>query len=216
MMELWGVDTLRCYDTEDGPCRVVTTSNAVVSNTVDSLVDTLPDIVDLTVDNAKVLNETDADSLSDLGDIFGDLFDEDSDNFDEDDDDDFGISIPVAIYQKNQTKDYEVLGRRTDPNDTRDIWDLVDFGKKINTYDVTSTNKYLVLSDTIFIDVSDEDIDKVRSLVRYLGTQNDEHGTYDVKLKLNEHIKETNVKVVSLPREKIYEIMGWTLFDAVR
>lgn len=211
MMDLWNVDTLHCYDVEGEPYRVVTTSK----KSDDKLSDELPDIEDMEVSDLTVDESVESDSLADLGDMFGDLFDEDSQNFDEDDDD-FDISIPVAIYQKTKTSEYEVVAKRTDPNDTRDIWDLVDFGKKINTYDTANTNKYLIRSDTIFIDVSDEDIDKVRELIRFLGTKMDEHGTYGVKLKLNEHVKETNIKVVSLSREEVYKVMGWTLFDTVK
>jgi len=205
MLELWNVTHLTCYDNESDVCPRYVVTNWIIDDTSESK------DVTATVESSDLTFEDE--SLLDIGDMFGELFEEDADNFD-DDDEDFDISIPVAVYKKKDNE-YEVKSLRVDPNDRRDIWDLVDFKKEINTHDASISNKYIVRSDTIFIDVTGEDIEDVRKLVRYLSSQHDEKGILKVKLKVNDHIKETGVTVMTLPHEKVYEIMGWTLFSSI-
>ena len=201
IMDLCNVDSLKCYDSGDN----VNEFRIVSKNT--------PDSIDSNEDSSdKVL--TSEDNLSDFGDLFGDLFEEDLDNYDDDEDSDFDISIPVFAYKKVGAE-YSVISKRSDPNDKRDIWDLVDFNKEIKTYTSSISSKYLVRSDTIFIDVSGADVENVRKLVRYINSKNSSDGMLSVKLKINDNIKDTGVKVMSLNHEEVYSIMGWSILSVV-
>lgn len=198
VMDLWRVDTLYCYDDEENPneFRIVRLNNTVEDVT----------------ESTRESDLTDVENLGDLGDLFGELFEEDYDNYE--DDEDFDISIPVAIYKKKEDN-VSVVATRSNPNDKRDIWDLVNFNTEIKTYSSSISNKYIVRSDTIYIDVSGEDVEKVRNLVRHLSSLNDKAGALSVKLKINDHVKETGIKVTSLSYEDVYKIMGWSIFSVV-
>ena len=196
MMKLWNVDHITCYDEDMDNPRYVFIEKISIEKDVTE--DTISD---------EVLADIDFDEI----DMFGDLMDEDLDNFDDDEEyEDFNISVPVAIIKKKE-EDFVIMSKRVDPNDKRDIWDLVNFGKEINTHKVEEKRKIFIRSDTVYIDVSDEDIEKVRSLVKYLSEENVNNGTYSVKLKLNTFIKETGIRINNIDREKIYSLMHWSI-----
>lgn len=212
LMDLWNVSYLYCYDNEED--EVWRMAGTFATTTVDG---ELPDIdaIDLHADDVVTDDiDFDSDSLADMGDIFGDLFDEDLDNLD-DDYEDFNISIPVAVYQKDHNDEYNVVARRTSPDDKRDIWDLVDFKAKINSYDAKEEAKYSVRSDSIYINVTDCDFDKVQELLKYLNSQSRNKGIYSIKLKYNSSIKDTGLMADFISRQKVYDIMGWGLVEAL-
>lgn len=191
LMKLWRVDYITCYDENDESPRFV----YVPENKTEEVHD---------------IEDVDESELDEF-DMFGDLIDEDLDNFD-DEDEGFNISIPVAVIKKDES-DFKVLDVRKNPNDKRDIWDLVDFGKKVESYSVEETRKIFVRSDTVFIDVSSESVDSVKELLSYLSSVDNIKGSYSVKLKLNNSIKDTPFRVGSINREKIYSIMKWSIMS---
>lgn len=192
LMRLWNVDRITCYDDSDEVPRYVYMTDAMKPK-------------EEVVDESSILDDFELDEF----DMFGDLMDEDLDNFD-DEDEDFNISVPVAIIKKNED-DFKVMSLRTDPSDKRDIWDLVDFGKKIETHKVEELRKLFIRSDTLYIDVSGDSVDSVKELISYLAEVNQPDGSYFVKLKLSGSIKDTQFRITNIDREKIYSIMKWSI-----
>lgn len=215
-MERFNCNMLYCYDNEDDevPRYVDIPMKEVKPKTEDiESFDGIDFGADLFADTTTDSDDDDGVSV-DIVDMLGDLFDEDLTNFDDDDDDGFDISIPVNSYKDNEAE-FEIKSKRTSVNDNRDIWDLVDFKKEVKTYSVEDMRKYMIRSDTIFIDITGQDIVKVKELLNYINTCSVEKGVYKVKLTLNDGVRDTSVRVNNLDREKVFNILGWTLFSAM-
>lgn len=193
IMNELSVDELKCIDEDGGNIRVVTRD----ANTVTD---------ELAVEELE-LSKAEDDSIFDL------FNDEDLDNFEDEDDDDFNISIPIGRLEQKKEEDFKVLSKRTDPNDKRSIWDLVDFGKKVNTYDAKEIRKIMVRSSTVVINITGCDVGHVRALCRYLYAKDKKDGKFKVTLQNNETLKDCGIQVDDIDKEEVSKIMDWSLFD---
>ena len=73
----------------------------------------------------------------------------------------------------------------------------------------------MVRSDTVFINISDASVDTTSELITYLASVSNPKGVLSVKLILNERTRDTGLKIDRVDKNKIYEIMGWKIFEAV-
>lgn len=228
MCERFSTTSLTCYDEDALTSRQVTIEKSDLDTpTLDTPDLNVPDL-DVPDLNVPDLNVPDLPDTS-VGDILKQAFfnekeeddalfydDEDLDNFDDDDEEESaGYTIRYNFnISKEEDEDRYVL---KDIDKTKQgsgyIWDYIkptdEDAKPINS----NVKIHILETDyEVIVDVSDSLDTKIVELIKYFKEIAQDEGKKHLTLRTKTTAKTTELKVDAYSKQKVMEIMGWSLF----